>query len=280
MEEGGENRGGRATQPEKTSANPSASTSRTTSPLSSIGNTTSDTQMESVSLSLSQSPPPNTDEDMGEQGSKSCNNVTSTMTAPQGKVTTKVQEESKTVELSAVLVKGTESLEQAPRTCSDSASIEWDMSQMRQDGEADSDTKLKSVVHRKRTYRKRCSYHGELVNDTTTEAEVSPQHNTPICSINSFNVSNGVLDLDSNTPHSQTTTPETHAANPLPSISSFTPSSVHHDNTKTFTQSSSSQTRILDLKLPSKRLKENILDPTLDRNGDSGQNFILNEHEE
>ena len=296
LEEGGESRGGRVTQVDKTSANPSTSTSRTTSPLSSVENNTSDTQMESVSLSQSQSPPPHTDEEIREQGSKSNNNITSTMTATQGKITTKIREEqqseNKNVEFSTIPVKEPESLGQTASTLSESASIEWDMSQMRQDRAAVSSTTPEPVVHRKRA---NSGYSGELVNGCDTE--MSSQHNTNAQEVSMYNVTslnavpNGVVHHSFSQPHSASptkphttppTTLETHAANPLPPVSSVTPSSVHHDKTETFAPSSSSQAHILEPQLPSKQLKDDILclDSRLDQNGDSGQNFVLNEHEE
>lgn len=62
--EEGEEKGGRGSAHDKAATLHSASTSGTTSPLSSIENSVSDTQRESTSLSLSQSPSPPADEDI------------------------------------------------------------------------------------------------------------------------------------------------------------------------------------------------------------------------
>ena len=242
------------------------------------------------SVSLSQSPPPHTDEEIREQGSKSNNNITSTTTAIQGKITKKIceekQSENKNVELSTLPVKEAESLGQNARTLSESASIEWDMSQMRQDGAAVSCTRPESVVHRKRV-EAQSDYHRELVKGY--DAEMSSQHNANVQSaedastynVTSMNlVPNGVVHYNSSEPHTTSpTTLKTHAANPLPPAS-VTPSSVHHDKTKTFAPSPSSQDHILEPQLPNKQLKDDMLclDSRLDQNGDSSQNFVLNEH--
>ena len=151
--------GGRIALLEKTSANPSASTSRTTSPFSSISNNISDTQLETVSLSLSQSPPPlqtNTPASSGESGDKSTGregerengrgvrsdvsaSINSDLTATSGSeqlnTTDRCSDGVDTLtSLSTVVpAKSVPSTQSGERAGSDSASIEWDMSQKGQE---------------------------------------------------------------------------------------------------------------------------------------------------
>lgn len=298
LEDGGGEKRGRVSILEKTSANPSPSTSRTTSPLSSIGNNTLDTRLESVSLSLSQSPPPPTEGAAGEQRSRprgvdedrnlqstdtialgTCN-CTSTEIAMQNKATREDQQpEMRTVETSTVSVKKDE----VPPP-SDSASIEWDMSQRRQERAVDDGSLLskpESATQRERmqeTNRDRETVNGYKV----INAEVSSsQHANPesyfstavIHSHNSLNL--GTSHNHSSNPPSSSHpcnchTVETHASIPL--LPSALSSSVHNK----FSQSQTSDTHILEPHLPGKRIV--CLGSRL--NGDSGQSIVMNGHEE
>ena len=336
-EEGGGEKRGRGSLLEKTSANPSTSTSRTASPLSSIDNNTSDTPLESVSLSPSQSPLPPADEDAGEPGNKSrggegggeeernvqsgkkdlpptCASVNTGSpmeNTTQSKTTTR---ENQQLEIRTVKspvhepvppVTKTEECHGIPKTPSDRGSIEWDVSQMRQERVevASSSPHSRQVPEpqgKESSLQSRdgcgetpsvvngevlSSCHGTpLENNFSTDVKHSWKSSSSSPSSSSLLtlVRNGVL--PHRTANSLSSTTSQHLCNgpssALPGIvsslpSTVLPSSTHsNERIKPAIQKSpsTSDAHVLEPKLTGKsRLKENM---------DSDQSIVLDGHEE
>ena len=219
VQEEGEKRGGggRILLLDKTSTEPSASTSRTTSPLSS---NVSDTRTESASLSLSQSPPPSTDpvDKTGERGDKpmrsgggggeedryirskdvkaslpacSYNNLTSYTGIEMLNVTLATDHPSdvKNPESSSSTVVSPDSKIEDPLLNGHSASIEWDLSQKRKEAHSSSiSTPLVSSTQAEVSPLKRNQYRDVVVNEFTEEE--------PHCSTDSVGNSNFIKGVD------------------------------------------------------------------------------------
>ena len=350
-EEGGGEKRGRGSILEKTSANPSTSTSRTASPLSSIDNNTSDTPLESVSLSLSQSPLPPADDDSGEPaGNKSrgergggkedgntqsgkgdsvptCNLISTTDTTADNKMTcttvnlisttettadNKTTHENQQQERQAVdspvhahvpsVTKMEEPSTPPKMPPSDSASIEWDVSQMRQEGIAVDDSHLSQApgARGKGASSQMQNGYTEMANND----EVLPSHHSTTPLENNFStgagrscksssspsllnlVRNGVL--PHRTANSLSTTTPPHLCNGPPSSVSGSPlssspstilsSSAHsNDKTEPFVRNSpsTSDDHVLETQLTGKRFVSR-----LQQNGDTAQSIVIDGHEE
>ena len=335
-------REGRVALLDKTSANRSASTSRTASPLSSIGNSTSDTRTESASLSLSQSPLPPTDEETGEQGGKSLDGgevesgggvqsaegvvvgayieqgasreaadsktFASIENVAVNKSTSKLQHHTPDVKIAepATTAGKREERLSGPSRASlrDSATIEWDMSQKRQERVAVGRglPQRPSTSHRK----SKCSSRREELNGSVTIhqnppaspcsigyddsiSECSPKTDPSCTTLNS-----SPLQHNPNPPSSPISQNSSPSHSPLPasqlgtcSLSlhpSLSPtSSSNHNTAKTISPSFSimnSDAHILEPSSPGEPTDLLCISSKLERNADSSQSIVMNGHEE
>ena len=341
---------GRVALLDKTSANRSASTSRTASPLSSIGNSTSDTRTESASLSLSQSPLPPTDEETGEQGGKSLDGgevesgggvqsaegvvigayieqgvsreaadsktFVSIENIAVNKSTSRLQHHTPDVKIAETATTAGKREERfsGPSRASlrDSATIEWDMSQKRQERVAvgrglPQRPSMSGLRSREKSHRKsKCSSRREELNGYVTIhqnppaspcsigyddsiSECSPETDPRCTTLNSsplqHNINPPSSPISQNSSPSHSSLPASQLGTcPLSLHPSLSPtSSSNHNTAKTISPSFSipnSDAHILEPSSPGEPTDLLCISSKLERNADSSQSIVMNGHEE